>query len=399
MATFQYRAATRAGLLESGTLEAGSEADAREKLRARALSPIQVGAASARAAPAKAASRAAVARAISELATLLDAGLPLDRALAVCVDNIPDARDRRVFAMLHERVKQGLPLSRAMLESPGSFPPMAAAMAEAGEANGALGHALTRLADGLERGEALRRTVASASIYPVMLLVIATGVILAMLLWVVPQFEGLFRDNTAELPSTTRVVLAASNGLRDQGLLLLGLVIGGGVLAARWLRHPRNRPGWDRFVLTLPQVGSIVRYAETARFARVLGSLIDGGVPLPIGLQIAQRTIGNRHMADAIARVAKGLNEGGGLSGPLAATGVLPKVAISFLRTGEETARLGPMLDRLADMLDRDVGERLGRFIGILTPAITVLMGVIVATVIASIMSAILSFNELAIAS
>jgi general secretion pathway protein F len=138
---------------------------------------------------------------------------------------------------------------------------------------------------------------------------------------------------------------------------------------------------------------------ETARFARVLGSLVDGGVPLPQALSISQRSFANSHLAQAVGRVAAGLKEGAGLSGPLSATGLFPPMALSFLRTGEETAQLGLMLGRLADVLDRQVRNSVQRMIAILTPAITVVMGAIVATVIASIMSAILGFNDLALAS
>ncbi|MGI9169269.1 MAG: type II secretion system F family protein [Caulobacteraceae bacterium] len=157
------------------------------------------------------------------------------------------------------------------------------------------------------------------------------------------------------------------------------------------------RVAFDRSLLSAPQLGALVIDAQTAVFARTLGSLVDGGVPLPTALSIAQRSLSNSHMAGEIAKVAAGLKEGGGLSGPLAASGIFPPMAMSFLRTGEETAQLGKMLGRLADVLDRQVRSTIGRIIAILTPAITVFMGAVVATVIASIMSAILGFNDLAL--
>jgi len=150
-------------------------------------------------------------------------------------------------------------------------------------------------------------------------------------------------------------------------------------------------------ILRAPQIGPLVVNAETAAFARTMGSLVDGGVPLPSALAIAQRSVANTHMAGVIAKVTAGLKEGAGLSGPLAASKIFPPMALSFLRTGEETAQLGLMLGRLADVLDRTVRTSLERLVGILTPAITVFMAGIVATVIASIMSAILGFNDLAL--
>ena len=157
------------------------------------------------------------------------------------------------------------------------------------------------------------------------------------------------------------------------------------------------RHSFDRVILGVPQIGPLIMNAETAAFARTLGSLVDGGVPLPTALFDRATLHRQQPHGAAIGKVAAGLKEGAGLSGPLAASGVFPPMALSFLRTGEETARLGQMLDRLADVLDRTVRSTIARMISILTPAITVFMGAVVAGTIASIMSAILGFNDLAL--
>ena len=170
-----------------------------------------------------------------------------------------------------------------------------------------------------------------------------------------------------------------------------------GFLIRQWLRVPGMRLARDGFLLAMPQIGTLIRYIDTARFSRTLGVLVSGGVPLPVALATAQRTISNRVMSDAVAKVASGVKEGEGLTAPLAATGVFPKLALGFLRTGEETSQLGPMLTKLADMLDRDIKVRLQRLIGLLTPAMTVILGIGVASIIASIMAAILGFNDLAV--
>ncbi len=403
MTTFRYRAATPAGTVRSGALEGTSREDVIAQLRRLGLLPIETTEAAGTAAPgdrlkANGAARQAMINAVGELAVLLDAGLALDRALSVCVDNILNSGVKAVFAKLHARVKEGAPLSRAVNETRGLFPPMASAMCEAGEADGRLGAALGRLAESLDRAEALRQTVVSALVYPAMLLVVATSVILVMMLVVVPQFEGLFSGSQAKLPLATRLVMGASEGVRSYGLVGVGLIVAAVFGVRQWLRRPAARAGFDRFILGVPQIGPLVADAQTAAFARTLGSLVDGGVALPTALDIARRSVSNTHMSAAIAKVVSGLKEGGGLSGPLAASGVFPPMALSFLRTGEETAQLGRMLGRLADVLDRAVRSTIQRLIGILTPAITVFMGAIVATVIASIMSAILGFNDLALA-
>ena len=405
MTHFRYRAATPSGDLKTGTLEALTAQDALARVRALGLSPIEATAIKAAAADdtngngapkATGAARKAATRALGELAVLVAAGLSLDRALTVVTDNIPNRPAAIAFTVMHSQIKEGVPLSRAMTSQPGLFPPAAWAMAEAGEANGRLDIALTRLAETLDRAEQLRSTIVSSLIYPVMLLTIATGVILVMLLVVVPQFESLIGSNGAKIPPVTAAVMGASRALRDHGLTALLLLALGVVVAWQALKQPATKAAFDRLILKAPLIGAIVTKAETARFARVLGSLVEGGVPVPAALAIARRSIGNAHMGAAVDRVSIGLKQGGGLTGPLIATGLFPKIAISFMRTGEETARLGQMLERLADVLDREVKQAIGNAIGVLTPAITVVIGAIVGLVIASLMSAILGFNELA---
>jgi general secretion pathway protein F len=403
MATYRYRAATPSGTIRAGALEGASRQEVIAQLRRLGLMPIETapvatGGKAQGGVSANGQTRQAVVNAIGELSVLLEAGLALDRALAVCVDNILNPAVKAAFARIHARVKEGATLSFAMGEARGLFPPMAPAMCEAGEADGRLGSGLARLAESLDRAEALRQTVISSLVYPAMLMTVATGVILMMLLVVVPQFEVLFEGAHGKLPFATRMVMGASRGVRSYGLIGLGVLVAIGLGVRQWLSLPSVRLAFDRGVLRVPQIGPLIVSAETAAFARTLGSLVDGGVPLPTALGIAQRSVSNSHMAGAIAKVTEGLKEGGGLSGPLAASGVFPPMALSFLRTGEETARLGLMLGRLADVLDRTVRSTIQRLIGIITPAITVFMGAVVATVIASIMSAILGFNDLALA-
>jgi len=406
MAVFRYRGTTATGEIRQGAIEAPGRDAALARVRGLGLTPIEAtevtGKPEARSSGGgvrlNAAGRQAVANALGELSVLLGAGLTLDRALTVCTENIQRPDLVTAFEAMGRKVKEGAPLSRAMVESPGLFPQMASAMAESGEANGRLDSALARLAETLDRAEALRQTISSAMVYPILLMTVAVGVILMMLLFVIPQFEDLFEGAGAQLPFMSRMVMAASQGLRAHGLVGLAVLAAAGFALNHWLRRPAIADVVDRLVLELPQLGRTIKEAETARFARVLGSLVDGGVPLPQALSIARRSIGNRHMGAAVARVAASLKEGGGLTRPLAATGVFPPMALSFLRTGEETAQFGLMLTRLADVLDRNVRTAVERLVTILTPAITVMMAAMVATVIAAIMSAILGFNDLALA-
>jgi general secretion pathway protein F len=407
MARFRYRAVVAAtGEVKADVTEAPSAEMALSLLRGKGLLPIEMaesraegspGAPSPRPGRLPAAARKAQPHAVQELAVLLGAGLPLDRALSIVVEHVPQPALRAALAGLRERVKAGSPLSQAMIEAGGAFPPLVSALTEAGEASGRLEDSLGRAAEALERAEALRQTIVSAMVYPVILLTVALGVILVMLLVVVPQFETMLSNLGGNLPPATALLMAVSRATRDWGVVVLaGVVIGGG-LALRMLRRPAVRTAWDRVVLRVPLFGPLIACAETARLARTLGSLVTSGVPLPSALAIAGRALDNTHMAAALGRVATAVTEGGGISAHLAATGVFPRVALSFLRTGEETAQLGPMLGRLADVLDRDVRSATQRLIAVMTPLITVVLGLAVAGIIAAIFSAILGINDLAI--
>jgi general secretion pathway protein F len=402
MPAFQYRTVMPDGSSKRGSLEAQDLSQAINSLRTMGgilvdVQPQRAEAKSGRGQP-KAATSAATALMISELAVLLNAGLPLDRALALAIGNIEPASLAEKFAPLLVAVREGLSLSGALVQSPDLVSATAVAMTEAGEASGKLSEALTRLAEMLDRAAELRRLVITSLIYPIALFVIAISVVLLMLLVVVPQFEALMSKNIAQLPAASQAVLWASSALRNNGLLiLLGLI--GSVIGVRLvLARPAVRIGFDRLVLRVPQLGSLIQRLETARFARTLGALVEGQVSLPNAVTLAQRTIRNSYMNTAMSKIADGIREGDGLAGPLATARIVPDIAIGFVRTGEESSQLGLMLSRLADVLDRDVKVRLTRVVAILTPLITVILGASVAAIIAAIMSAILGFNELAIA-
>jgi general secretion pathway protein F len=401
MVMFRYRAVMADGLVTAGEIDALDMGGALAGLRRNGARPIEVLPISSRKRPKQIRSsskkRAAVVNLVGELSVLLKAGLPLDRALGLAISNVEDEGLVSDFETVLASVREGTSLSRAMLLRPDLFSPVASAMAEAGEANGQLAPALARLSQMLEQAEDLRKLVVTSMIYPIALIIIAVGVILMMLLAVVPQFESLFATAQGKLPAASEFVMAASRFVRSNKITLLLGTIGVAFGIRYTLARPASRLLIDRLMLHLPQVGTLVRYIETARFARTLGVLVEGEVPLPNAVALARRTIGNHVISDAVDQVAGGLKEGSGLTAPLAAANVLPKMAIGFLRTGEETSQLGLMLDRLADVLDRDVKIRLERLIGILTPMITVILGATVAAIIASIMTAITGFNDLAL--
>jgi general secretion pathway protein F len=406
MPLYRYRAIGPAGEATSGTIEGPDLASALERLSAAGLLPIET--VEGEAAPARAPwwkrelrlgggnPQKGLGHAMGELAVLLDAGLPLDRSLAILADQREHRALRPAFVEVLERVRGGATLADAMRGRPESFPPVALALVEAGEVSGALNTTLARLADMLLRAEQLREGMRSALIYPALLLFAAGASILLLLTVVVPQFETFFADARAPLPAATVLVLAASRMVREDGALALLLLLGAGMLLRGALRRPAARAALHAAVLKLPVLGPILAKVETARFARTLGTLVESGVPLAAALPIARRTFSNAAIAEAVDGATQSLKEGEGLAAPLAATGLMPPIALTFLRTGEETGRLGEMLSRLADALDRDIQKATARFMALLVPVITILLGVVVATVVGAILTAMLSINELA---
>lgn len=399
MASFTYRAADRSGSISSGNVVAIDRSKAIAELRRGGKIPIDISEAPVVAAregtpPRKV--QADARRLIAELAVLLDAGLPLDRAFALALDNLQSAAARENLTGMLAEIREGRSLSQAMERRPALFSPTARAMAEAGEMNGRLAQALGRLAAALDTAEELRRLVVTSMIYPMMLLALAVGVILMMLLYVVPQFETMFATAGGTLPGSSLAVMAASRAVRDYGLFMFAGLLLVGFAARQLTRRPEARRAADRLILRLPVVSTLIKHFETARFARTLAVLLEGDVPLPTALKLARRSIANQTMGALVDKVAEGLKEGEGLAIPLGATGVFPRVAVGLLRTGEETSRLPLMLGRLADIMDADVKLRIQRAIAIITPLITILLGASVAGIIGSIMSALLGFNDLA---
>jgi general secretion pathway protein F len=407
VATFSYRALDRAGAQVSGQVDAPLRDAAVAMLRKGGMRPIEIVEAKAGdgAAGTRASGRATTrlrrfsTNFFAELGVLLQSGLPLDRALAIAIDNVTDRDFKARLAEVQAAVREGAPLSAALATQGALFPALAPALTEAGEANGQLGEALARLAQMLEQADEQRRQIAAAMTYPIVLSIIATGVVLLMLLFVVPQFEPLFASAPpGKLPAASMAVMAASKFVRANGLVLAGAIAIAVFAAKQALARPESAATLDRVMLRVPHLGVLLRAIETVRFARTLGALIDGGVPLPGALALARRTVENRAMNAALGEVVDIVRQGGGLSAPLATRAVLPALALSFIRTGEETSQLGPMLGRLATVLDRDVQVRIERAIAVVTPAIVVSLGVMVAAMVASIMASILGFNDLAVA-
>lgn len=405
MPRYRYEAVDAAGETLRDELEAPTPDAAVEQLRDRGLLPLSVNEAKGGLfrgglgqplfSKRRALSRKAIGLFTQQLASLLGAGMPLDRALTILIGVAEDEQSKTLLERVQEKVRGGSALADA-LEAQGAFSRFYLNMIRAGEAGGALETVLKRLNEFLERSQALRETVTSALIYPTILLTVAALSVIILLTFVVPQFERLFADAGKALPLATQIVIAIGNGFQHYwwaGLLVIGLIV---MTVRRQLSQPENRARWDHWLLRLPLIGDLIAKVETARLSRTLGTLLGNGVSLLNALTIVRETLSNQVLAVALGEVAEHAKTGRGLAEPLLETGNFPKLAVQMIRVGEETGQLQEMLIQVADTYDGEVQTAVKRMLTLLEPALILGLGVIIASIIMSILVAILSLNELA---
>lgn len=415
MAEFSYRAADARGAFAEGRVEASDAAAAAGQLRARGLTPIRIDAAAPQAGagvPRADAQRSGARRfglntdrgvrhedihnLTNELAVMLRAGLPLDRALRVLGGM---AEKPSVAALLQDvlkSVKGGKGLSQALQPHVQHFGDFYINMVRSGEAGGQLADVLVRLSEHLERVKNLRESVVSALIYPAILVVVACISVFLMLGFVVPQFETLFDDMGEALPLPTRLIVALGHFVSGWWWLLAGAIALIVWAVRRWLRTPGGAAWRDALLLRLPVFGQIMRKYELTRFARSMGTLLGNGVPIVVSLRIAADTVGNSILRSAFESVPAGIKQGVRLADALAATGLMTPLALNMVRLGEETGRLDTMLLELARVYDGDVQAGVKRGLTLLEPLLILVLGGIIAAIIVSILMGILSVNDLA---
>src|SRR5690349_11163477 len=409
MPIFRYRAVTSSGEVSTGEFDAASESDIVERLREQGLMPMQIAQASdafattssaaqgprRRLFQAKKVSRDQVLGLTRELATLLRAGLPLDRALEILISLAPTPPVAALMQGIRDNVRGGKSLSQALDARREVFSRFYVNIVRAGEAGGALGTVLQRLAETMERSKELRDSVVSALIYPTILIFVAVASIMVLLVFVVPTFQQTFSQAGKALPLPTQVVILVGTGLRKYWWAILLGVVASIWLFRRRLRRPEVRYRWDRRLLRAPLLGDLLAKVEVARFARTLATLLGNGVTLLSGLSIVKETMTNSVLANALDGVVTRLREGKGFGRPLIETGIYPRLATQMILVGEESGRLEEMLVRVADVFDREVATSIKRFLAVLEPVLILTLAVMVLAIVLSILMGIVGMSEL----
>jgi general secretion pathway protein F len=404
MPLFQYKAADAQGGILEGEMEARTPDSVAEHLQAQGFLPIQIDEAGAHGGGGwlggfgrARVSQDDIAMMTRETATLLRAGLPLDRALEIVINLSASEEVADILSDVRKDVRGGASLHAAMEARTGVFSRFYLNMIRAGEAGGALGVVMNRLTEFMERAKELRETVKSALIYPTILVLVAVVSVVVLLIFVVPQFTQMFEESGKALPLPTQIVIAAGEFLRTWWWALLGGGIALYALFKRQMADPDSRYRWDERFLALPLVGDLVAKVEMARFSRTLGTLLDNGVSLLGALSIVKETLGNSVMAERLEEVSAKLREGKGLGATLMEAEVFPRLGVHMVMVGEETGRLSEMLIQVADVFDREVQTAVKRTLGLLEPALILGLGLVIGAIIMSILVAILSVNELAV--
>ena len=412
MPAFEYEALDATGKKSRGLITADSEVAARRELRGRAMAPLSIRYADQRAerrakstgerssgfslAPSNLSNRELMLI-TRQMASLIGAGMPIAETLGLIAHQGSKHHAKRILTAVRARVTEGEKLSTAMDGFPNSFPPVYRAMVAAGENSGGLDAVLERLADYLEKDEAVRSRVTGAMIYPAILSIVALGVVALLMTFIVPRIAEQFVGMGMDLPGLTRAMIAISAFLQVGWPFLLAGILVLVVISVLALRQEPVRRSLDGFLARIPGLGGFLKHAESARFCRTMSILIDSGSVLPDALRAARRAAGNLAFRDELGKVIQDVESGRGLSDAMRNRGWFPPLALFMIAAGERSGALGEMFRRSADQLDQDVDRTISVGLNLLEPGIILVLGVVVVTIVLSILLPSLQLNTMAL--
>ena len=403
MATFFFRAVAADGKVRTGSLAGDDEKLIARELRKQGLTPIYVGVAPKSSSveiklPSFGGSkRRDVLFFTQELSTLLNSGVPLDRALSITGELTERPAFRFIVLDTLRVLKGGKSLADSLATHPEYFSDLYINMIRAGEASGALAAIFERLAEFERSRDDLRNYIVSSMVYPALLALVGLGSILLLLMFVVPRFASIFDGTTMKIPLATQIMLQASAFVKAYWWIAALAVTISAIAWRSYTRTPAGRMWWDGARLKLPLLGDALLKAETSRFARAMATLVANSVPLVQSIGIAAATLNNRMIAAALGGVAQGVKRGEGIAAPVRKAGVFPPLASHLLTVGEETGRLDHMFARMADIYENDTRASIRRFTSLFEPLIILTMGVLVGALILSMLLAITSINDVAV--
>lgn len=410
MAVFEYKGFDAAGKAVKGVTDADSPKGARSKLRRQQVFVTEVWEQKAGKATrgkglnveidfSKYFQRVKVgdlAAMTSQLSTLVGAGIPMVEALTALIDQVENQALRLVLVEIREDVNQGEALAKAMRKHPKVFGTLYVNMVAAGEQSGALDIVLKRLTDYTENQVKLRGKVLSAMMYPALMGLVSTAIVVGLFVGVIPQIRRIFESFDATLPAITRVVLFLSDAFSSYWYLIIAVIAGAIYGFFRYIRTPKGRRVWHKFILVVPLFGRVNRLVAVSRFCRTMSTLLDSGVPILTAVGITKSVVENDILADAIESAGQNIREGQSIAAPLKASGQFPPLVTHMISIGEKTGELEAMLAKVADSYDVQVDNILGALTSLLEPIMILVMGGIVTVVALSILLPMLNMTSLA---
>ena len=403
MPAFSYLAMDKKGKKKKGVLEADGPKQARNILREKGLTPLEVEI-SAEAERKKASGSFSFKRGIGtadmalltrQLSTLIAASLPLEESLKAVAEQSELPRIQNMILAVRSRVVEGYTLAESFAEFPHAFDDLYCAMVASGEKSGHLDKVLNRLADYTEQRQKMKNQLTQAMIYPVMLTLVAIGVVSLLLTSVVPKVVGQFEHMGQELPQITQILIALSDFVSNYGLYLVMMIVLAIIVVKRLLLKPANRLFFDERLLTVPVIGKVSRGINTARFARTLSILNASAVPLLESMSIAGRVLTNMHARRLVEGATSRVREGTSLRASLTETKLFPPMMLHMIASGEQSGELGPMLERAADNQDSQFESQVSIALGIFQPLLVVSMSFVVLFIVMAILQPILSLNQM----
>jgi len=389
MPKFKYEAMDSTGQEVTGTIEASGESAAVSSLRDQGYRPFEVNEISDGGfelnipfISGPPVDQQEVALFTRQMATLLDAGLPLLRAVNIMKDQLDNEDFKDILDQVSQDIKGGASFSEALERHPDVFENLYVNMVKAGEVGGVMEAVLQRLADFAEKAQELRTKIKSATMYPAIMFCIAILVVVFLLIFVLPTFIDLFTEMGVELPLPTRIVISISDFLQHRWYVVLGMVFGASYAGKWYYGTDKGEYNIDKLKINLPVFGSLFRKVATARFTRTLATLVRSGVPILQAIDIVQDTIGNRVVAETMNEVRDSISEGDTISEPLHESGVFAPMVTHMISVGEETGSLDEMLGRIADTYEMQVEEMVEGLSSMLEPILILFMGIMVGTIV-----------------
>lgn len=395
---FDWKAYDRQGALKEGRLAAESEREAIQSLKGRQLTPIKLEAVREGGSKKRSVGRKIRGQDILEftkgLRTLVEARVPLDKALRLLEGITESAAMRTMVAAMRRDVKEGKSLADAMEQRPETFSRMYINIVRAGEEGGILHQLLPGLTEFLETSARNRQALVSAMVYPMVLLVTGVLSVVLLLVFVIPQFAIMFEDAGTEIPTSAAFLLGLSDFIKSWGWLFVVAIAG----LVFWWRWQRTDPDWqlraDRTMLKTPMLGQLIRFRESAVFARTLGALLGAGIPLIRALRVSSEVVSNRVIANVLSSVEEDVRGGTALGAAMEKTAVFPNLLHQLVTVGEESGRTAQILIKTADTFDQQVKSQMDKLVSALQPGLILVLGIAVGGITITMLSAVFSMNS-----